>query len=205
MIHLKIKYKKRFRKYSIPTFDELTAKQYLDFCNTPVKDPIDYLSIVLNKKRDVISRMVIPEPEKLWYLIGKEKNFENYKLNRKYFLDYDIKEIETIGQRYTITRNIEAYKGFEIYVFFLAVALANNDNLEDIQEIYSKLLQENYYEVLGLGFFLKKNLEYGMIKEQRTLRKLPIMMKMKILEYKRAIINWLNGVFILNYKHYVNS
>jgi len=205
---INIKYKilgeKNYRKKSIPTFDELTTKQYLEFKEFKTQDFISYIAMIFNIDRIQAAQLIIKMPESIQSLIGIEKNWELYKLDRQYFLGYEIKEIEALGQRYCYIRNINGYPGFKMYVFILAIALSGCDDIPIIKKIYNKLLKENYYEVMGLGFFLQRSFEIGIIKEQPILKRLLLLMKMQILKIEQVLTNLMNGQYTMKYRHFVN-
>lgn len=187
MISIKINKK----KVSIPTYRELTVKQYKEVAlsfHSGQLDTVRYISIVtgvnydkaLNYKIDglyAINRLLgdwydllgdLPEVKEINY-IEKLPVHKIFKFER-YIYDLRKKEVLTAGYRVAIERRIQQKATWlELYLFTLALVINTEKNkgtedeynIDEILEIETKLYDYNAVDVLSLGGFFLKSIIGG--------------------------------------------
>ena len=162
MISLKINGEKK----QIPAADELTVKQYSEFVKQDKQDIISYLSVTLGitYKQAFYSKL---NNIGLLKRIGTVKQYDLLKPKKKILLKdgtfyYIPEEITTIGQRFMIEENAAKLEEEEYLCFVLAVGLVNDPmNLDSVNNLKEKLMNESYTEILPTAFFLLRNLSNG--------------------------------------------
>lgn len=172
---------KNKKEIKIPTANELTVNQYIDFMARDRQDIINYLSVVLNVDYNSVWNFRLNEIESdtLFARIGQVEDYTKLK-PKKYILGNEIKEVETFGQRYIIEETSYDMKPEELFCFVLAVCIVCEPNENKINEYKDKLMDMPYIDVLPTGFFLLKNLRNGKISGNLNLKNLIHLIKTKV-------------------------
>jgi len=184
MIELKI----NKRRELIPAANELTVNQYSRFMRLENQDIINYLSIALNVNYKTAFNLKVKNLDKLLARIGTIEDYSKIS-PKKYILDYDVKKISTVGQRFVIEESGKNYEDEELLCFVLAVALIGEPDINKIEDLKKKLMSMPYIEVLPTAFFLRKKLMIGGKYGKSLLRILSRWIKTRPLKNKQALIN----------------
>lgn len=156
----------------IKTFNDLTVKEYLQV-KTKIENKkdfnlIDYLSIVTDTRYSVIRDLKI-NPIKLQAITNSLGQLQDYTkippgkkliINDRYYFKNNM-TLDTLGARFMIEENAKQLEGEQLLCFILATAITGGKSFTETNNMYSKLLNTNYIEVLPMAFFLAKNLRNG--------------------------------------------
>lgn len=166
----------------VPTFDELTVKQYIEYTKILRKKKkfniIDYLSLVLKQDYKAVHFSRIHNVEGLMKVIGQARDYRKIKPGKQFVISGDVYNldnylIETVGQRFMIQENGKRFKqDEELLCFVLAVSIIREVNLGKVLELKDKIMDEAYIDILPTAFFLFKSLINGLNKDQNILQKL---------------------------------
>lgn len=164
----------------VPTFDELTVKQYIEYVKILRKkkkfDIIDYLSLVLKQEYKLVYFSKIHNVEGLMKVIGSSRDYRKIKPGKQFVISGEVYNldnylIETVGQRFMIQENAKRFKSDEeLLCFVLAVSIIREVNLSKVQELKDKIMDEPYIDILPTAFFLFRNLTNGLSKGRNILR-----------------------------------
>lgn len=166
----------------VPTFNELTVKQYIEYTKIFRKkkkfDIIDYLSLVLKQEYKLVYFSKIHNVDGLMNVLGHARDYRKLKPGKQFVIagDYynlDNYLIETVGQRFMIQENAKRYKtDEELLCFVLAVSIIREVNLIKIQELKNKIMNEPYVDILPTAFFLSRSLISGLNKGKNIFQRL---------------------------------
>lgn len=204
-----IKIKINGQNETIPTADELTVNQYIEFVKNKETNIIGYLSSVLGITYKESFYSKVSNSTYLKQRIGSINDYTKMlPVNKIIFKDGDYRflkdlDISTIGERWTIEENGKNLKDEELLCFVLAVLLTKDSmNLEKVNEMKEKLMNEPYKNVLPTAFFLLRRFSIGNDIEESFLKKPIFLIKMSLLKSKLVLIILENILTILRYKLY---
>lgn len=162
MITIKINGEKR----KIKTMDQLTVHEYIRFIKTKMS-LIDYLSVCLDVEYKEASKMKLKNISWLNTRIGKLKDYTKITTPKKLIIkgkSFFLKNIEisTVGQRFMIEEHIKKLDNEEALCFILSVGIVDDPmNIDVINKMKGRLMNESYLNILPLGFFLARRFLIG--------------------------------------------
>lgn len=173
MIPIKINKK----KYSIKSIDELTTAEYIEMSKIENMDIVKY--IAWQTGVDFNDAFFATTSKTLEKAIGQTKDVTKMSAPVTSYISYK-KNIETVGQRYQIeTSNLT---GFDLIVFCLAVAQAQSNNIDKINNLRDYYLTKPWQEILPAGFFFYSKYKNGRNFVQNFLTKLLEQIRIKMLK-----------------------
>lgn len=202
MIYLKIKDKKKIvHNVNIPTFDELTVKQFIDVTkileeNKNVFDLnfiINYVCYFSGFDRMFINESNLQTAKILNIVTGDFKDYTKYVypghiiLNGKHYYS---KGIEDFGQRILITQASEKMQGFEMYVFAVATAIkakALNYDFESVMKFKKHLMSKNWFDIIAPGHFFFLQYLNGSSNAMTVLMKLTFLKTMSLIKLRQIL------------------
>ena len=204
MINLKL----NNQNYEIPTYKELTVKQFIELRKRKDTNLINYLSVVTGLRFADIWTCKVNRPHDLAIRIGKYMDYTERKPGRRILVDDkthflpESMEIETVGQRFTIEENGKNLKDEEYLCFVLAVGLLGNEmDYNKINSLKDKIMNQPYINVLPAGFFLLKNLWIGNDIEMRGSLSPVRLIKIVQLKSRLALIALRRILITLKFRH----
>lgn len=164
------------KKHLIKSANELTTKEFIDFMKTKNPDKIKLIGFQTGRKYDVIFKTKISK--NVLMMIGEIPDIEKLK-PPKTILGYHINRfgIETVGQRFQLETS--GYKGYELLLFVVAVALTNDPDLDKVNMMKERLLNEPFIQVMGAGNFFFRNLMNGRNSGLNSLRNTLLSIRMQ--------------------------
>ena len=168
----------------IPTADNLTCRQYLECLEaSKSNDPfiLRYLSIVTGFNYvDVCNANIdITTIQRLIAWIGQIKNFDYFLINQSSQIlikgnlfvstrkDFDV---ERVGVRFLFeAKAAETENSAELAIYLLVILLTPSFDYDEVEEQYSKLLEENYIKILSFSAFFLSNYLKTSKKEHKSL------------------------------------
>lgn len=172
------------KKVLLPTMNELTVKQYMEFVKTDMS-LVNYLSVCLKVKYKEAFNLKLKNIKALNLRIGKFKDYTKASVPKKLIINkelYFIKNIDlsTVGHRFMIEENARKLKDEELFCFILALGIVKDPmNIDDIKKMKTKLMKEPYVNILPLGFFLAKRFLIGKKRGMNFSRMLNLLINMK--------------------------
>lgn len=154
MIPLKI----NGQKLKIKAIHEMTAKEFIEFSKIENPDKIKYISFITGVEYLAIFNSKIPN--NILAMIGELEDITKIK-PPKSILGYPLNryDIDTVGQRFQLDNcNL---KGYELLVFIVAVALANDPDLNKVNDFVKRLYDYPYREVMAAGNFFFQRSSFG--------------------------------------------
>jgi len=184
MIPIKINNK----KYSIKSIQELTTKEFIelseiDFSSISTNDMF-YIKYIEKQSgcsfEDVFFTTI---KESLKKHIGIPPDITKLPTPIVDYIDYN-KNIQTIGQRHQVEES--NLKNFELLVFILAVAQAQNPDISKVYELRDYYMNKPFVEILPAGFFFFKIYRNGKSRGLNILIWLMSLIRIKLSKSKQA-------------------
>ena len=172
------------KEETIPTMDEMTVNQYIEFTKTDM-NLINYLSVCMGVNYKEAFNSKIKNTDKLLRRLGQLKDYTKIKPVKRLIIDNELIfikniEISTVGQRFMIEENSTGMQNEEFLCFILAVGIVSDPmNIDEINKMKSKLMNEPYINVLPYGFFLANRFLIGKKNAMNFFRWLKALIKMK--------------------------
>lgn len=168
------------KKYKIKPIIELTTKEFIELSKMDGMDYVKYISWQTGVKFESVYFALISKSVE--QAIGEAPDITKMKLTGNY--DYT-KYIDRVGLRH----QLEACEktGFELLAYALAVSQAYSLNIDEVEKLYDKYMDEPFKEVLPAGFFFFKRFENGNRKETSILKRLLNLMRTMKLRKQQGV------------------
>jgi len=155
----------------IPTADNLTCRQYLECLKATENEffILKYISIVsgLSYSEIANSNINFTTIQRVNSYIGQLKTFDYMLINQSSQIlikgnlfvstrkDFDV---ERVGVRFLFeAKAAETENSAELAIYLLAILLTPSFDYDEVEEQYSKLLEENYIKILSFSAFFLSN------------------------------------------------
>jgi hypothetical protein len=195
-------------KKRIPTMDELTVKQFTELTKKDI-NIVNYLSVTLGINYKDAFNTKLKGVDKLLKRLGKLEDFTKLTPNKIVVDDklIDIKKIDvsTVGQRFMIEENARSLNNEELLCFILAIGVVDDPmNIEEINELKEKLLNEPYKKILPNAFFLASRFLIGRKSVMNYLKMCRQLINMKVKESKRVLIDLIHILTFMKFKRFAS-
>jgi hypothetical protein len=206
-----IKIKLNGKITEIKQADELTVNEYIELSKKKYHGLIAYLSTVLKIDEEKLFKSKVKNNFLVQSKIGNVKDFEKLPPKKKLIISGEkhfINQLEVaeLGQRFLIEEVLQAQKmeEIELMCFVLAVRICNKMDLNKVNEMKTKLMNEPYIKVLPTAFFLLRRLLLGKRKETNFLQKITRSIMMLRLKSKLVLMKLENILITMRLKPYAD-
>lgn len=178
MIPIKINNK----KYKIKSIDELTTSEYIELDGNKDFDIVKYIQ--WQTKCDFNDAFFATTSKGLEIAIGQKRDITKMPMLVVPYFDYK-KTLETVGHRYQIEQS--GLDGLKLLVFCLAVAQANDTNIDRVNQLVKYYNRKPWQEILPAGFFFFKNYRNGRSFAQGCLMRLMDRIRILVSKSKQVL------------------
>lgn len=195
-------------KKQIPTMDELTVRQFTELTKKDI-NIVNYLSVTLGVNYKDAFNTKVKGIDKLLKRLGKLDDYTKLVPSKVVVDDklIDIKKIEVsaVGQRFMIEENARKLQNEELLCFILAIGIVDDPmNIEEINELKEKLLNQPYKKILPNAFFLASRFLIGRSSVTNYLKMCRQLINMRAKESWQALSDLIHILTFMKFKRFVS-